>query len=707
MAHRLDPLLCPASIAVVGATQRKEVVGNMVIENLLAGNYEGKLYAINPRYDEVEGVPCFASLSDLPGKVEHVIFAVSDERIEDALKDAIAHGIKAATIYSTLILENDSTPSLQERIRRLAEDAGLLLCGGNGMGFYHFNKGVLACGFDTRRHAALGNVSLISQSGSGMSAIVDVDPRIDFNIAVSTGQELTVGLEDYLDFALEQEETRVVGLFMETSRQPDKLVAAFEKAVRKKIPILVIKVGKTEFSSRLAESHSGALAGVDAVYDALFDRYGVQRVEDLDVLSTSLIMFAQPHDIADGGLVTIHDSGGERQLLVDQAEDYDVALTKLMPATSDELESLLDPGLLPVNPLDAWSVGGPDYHVVMQKCFASLLRDPGAALGAVVHARAPEGRIYNEYIGYLRHGHETSGKPVFLVAARQGIGEDELVLETTREGYPVLDGVAPFLQGARCMMNYRDFLQRPAIKHSPLAETVVKKWQQVFQQKTAINEFEAVSFLAECGIPMAQVRQAENAKELFSAAAQLGYPLVLKTAMPGINHKSDQGGVILGIQDEQQLLSHYDELSCRLGPKVLLASMHEEEGIEMILGIVNDAQFGPVVLMGMGGIHAEVIKDSVALMPPFDAAFAMRALDKLKMRKVLDGTRGRTAVNIQACCEAAALLSSIAVAFSEEIGELDINPLMVGESGCTGLDAMLVLKTASENEAGFEEQACA
>ena len=692
---------------MVGATQRKDVVGNMVLENLLAGNYPGQIYAINPRYDNVEGVPCFASLSDLPGKVEHVIFAVSDERIEDALKDAIAHGIKAATIYSTLILENDTTPSLQERVRRLAEDAGLLLCGGNGMGFYHFNRGVLACGFDTRRHAARGNVTLISQSGSGMSAIVDVDSRIDFNIAVSTGQELTVGLEDYLDFALEQEETRVIGLFMETSRQPEKLVAAFEKAAEKQIPILVIKVGKTEFSSRLAESHSGALAGVDAVYDSLFQRYGVQRVEDLDVLATGLIMFAQPHEVADGGLVTIHDSGGERQLLVDQAQDYGVALTELTAETCAELESLLDPGLLPVNPLDAWSVGGPDYHIVMQKCFSSLLRDPGAALGAVVHARAPEGTIYDEYINYLRHGHETSGKPVFLVAARQGIGEDDRVLSTTREGYPVLDGVSAFLQGARCMMAYRDFLQRPSAKIPTLSETIVKKWQQVFRQSTEISEYQATSFLADCGIEMAAVSEVASTDEVIHAANELTYPLVLKTARPGVHHKSDLQGVIVNIQNEEELLSAYKEMSGRLGPKVLVAKMQDQDGIEMILGIVNDVQFGPVILMGLGGVHAEVMQDTVTLMPPFDSNMAMQALDKLKMRKILDGTRGQAAVNIQAYCEAAATLSSVAVAFKADIDELDINPLLVTESGCTGLDAMLILNTSSESDSAFEEKACA
>ncbi len=322
MSARLDVLLRPESIAIVGASQRAGVVGNIIVRNLLSGEYAGVLYAVNPGYKEVEGVACYASLAELPTSVEHVIFAVSDERIEAAFDMAIEHGVVAATIFSSLILENDNEPCLRERILNKAVAAGILLCGANSMGFYNFSEGIWACGFDTRLHRKQGNVAYISQSGSGMSAILDVDERIDFNFAVSTGQELIVCAEDYLDFALDQKETRVIGFFMETSRHPQKLLAALNKARRKRIPVVVVKVGSTALSSKLAESHSGAMAGSDAVYDAIFDYYGVQRVADLEEMATALIMFAQPHEVADGALVSIHDSGGERQLMIDLADNW-------------------------------------------------------------------------------------------------------------------------------------------------------------------------------------------------------------------------------------------------------------------------------------------------------------------------------------------------------------------------------------------------
>ena len=313
MAHRLDPLIRPDSIAVLGATERAGSVGRQTMENLLRGAYSGRLFAVNPGYETVCGVPCYPALNALPEQAELVIFAVSDARVEAALDDVIAQGARAAIIMSSLVLAEDTEPQLRERVAKKIESAGLLVCGANGMGIYNFRDGVWAFGFDTREHRHDGTVTLISHSGSGLSGILDVDERIDFNLAVSTGQELCVSMDEYLDYALDQPETRVVGLFMETVRNPEGMRAALEKANRRGIPVVALKVGRTELSGRLAVSHSGAMAGRDVAFEALFDRYGVQRVDDMDELATALIMFAQPHSVADGGLVAIHDSGGERQ----------------------------------------------------------------------------------------------------------------------------------------------------------------------------------------------------------------------------------------------------------------------------------------------------------------------------------------------------------------------------------------------------------
>ena len=691
MPHRLDPLLRPKSIAVVGATVREFAVGNYTIRNMLRGGFAGQLFAVNPRYRKVCGIPCFPSLEHLPQTVEHVIFCVSDERIEEALEAAIEHGVRAATIMSALVLGEDEPPLLKERIARRCRDAGLLVCGGNGMGFYHFSEGVWACGFDTRSHSRAGNVTLISHSGAVMSGIVDVDERIDFNLVVSTGQELCVSMDEYMDFALDLPETRVIGLFIEAARNPAGLVTALEKANDRGVPVVAIKVGRTELAARLAVSHSGAMAGSDSAFEALFDRYGVQRVQDMEELATALIMFAQPHEVGRGGIVSLHDSGGERQLAIDLADDVGVEFAELEQHTVDRLEELLDPGLPPVNPLDAWSRGGPDYDRVMGECLAALMSDPGAALGAVVHDRAPHGRLYPTYLEYLQRGHEAAGKPAFLVSNRQGTGADAAVIAWTRRGFPVLDGLRSFLAGARCLLGYRDFVARRQAAPPPIDRRVIEKWRARLGEADGLPEGEALELLADFGVPVNTCSFADTEEVAVAAASDVGFPLALKTAKEGIAHKTDAGGVALDLDDEHSFREAYRKMAAKLGPRVLVAPM-VEGSVEMMLGMVRDQQFGPLLMIGIGGVHAEVVNDAVWALPPLDAEGVRRLVDRLRLRPLLDGARGQPAVDVGAFCEAVARFSMLAAELGDQIAEIDANPLVLGPETCAVVDALVIME---------------
>ena len=351
--HRLDPLLRPKSVAIVGASLRTDSVGEWALKNLVTGGFSGRLYPVNPRYEELQSHRCYAALSDIPEVPELVVFAVGDHRLEAALDEAIAAGIPAAVIQSTLVIDDDVEPPLRDRVQKKIRDAGMLVCGANGMGYYNVRDHVWTCGFDSSIHAAPGNITLISHSGSGMSGIIDCEERIRINLAVSAGNELSTTMDEYLDFALDLPETRVVGLFVETARNPDGFRAALEKAARKRIPIVALKVGRTEKSAALTVSHSGAIAGDDSTYEALFDRYGVQRARDQNEFATMLIMFAELHPVGAGGLVSLHDSGGERALLVDLAADAEVPLADLSESTREKIAAIIDPELPAINPLDA------------------------------------------------------------------------------------------------------------------------------------------------------------------------------------------------------------------------------------------------------------------------------------------------------------------------------------------------------------------
>lgn len=695
MSHRLDPLLRPKSIAVVGASARAGTIGQLALFNLLQGKYPGQLYPVNPGYEELQGLACYPSLESLPETPDLVIFGVGDSRIEAAIDDAIIAGVKAAVIMSTLVIDDDTDPPLKERVAHKLRSAGMLACGGNGMGFYNIRDRVWACGFDARTHTPPGNVALLSHSGSGMCGIVDCEERIDFNFAASTGQELTVSMDEYLDFVLDLPETRVVGLFVETARNPENFVAALQKAQSLRIPVVALKVGRTRRAAELTVSHSGAMAGDDDTYDALFDRYGVQRVADMDELATTLILFSQMNPVGPGGLVCLHDSGGERQLMVDLADAAGVELTDLNADTVSKLEDVLDPELPAVNPLDAWSRGGANASEQMAKCLAIMMSDPNTAVGAVIHDRAPHGTVYPNYVEYMHYAHAATGKPAALVAARQGTGCDPLVVTSTRNGLPVLDGVAQFLTGMRKLFDYRDFLERAPLDIAEVPQRVASQWPALLKQGRVLDEAESSRLLRDFGVNANACSLVDNEAQLLEAARDYGYPIVLKTAMPGITHKTDRGGVVLGIGNEQELRDAYGAMRDRLGPRALLAPMLES-GMEMILGTRRDPQFGPVIMLGFGGIHAELIKDVRFALPPFDWQTAERLLAGLKMRKLLDGARGMAPADVRAFCDMAAKFSVMVDALRDYIQEIDINPVIVTASGATAVDALVVTRAEEE-----------
>ena len=689
MKHRLDPLLRPTSVAIVGASARTDSLGEWALKNLLLGGYRGRIYPINPNYDELQGQRCFASLAELPETPELVVFAVSDQRIEDALDEAIAAEVPAAVIQSTLFIDDDVEPPLRERMQSKIQDAGMLVCGANGMAFYNVRDHVWTCGFDSAMHEAPGNVALISHSGSGMSGIIDCEERLRINVAVSTGNELSVTMDEYLDFVLDLPETRAVGLFIETARNPEGFQAALEKAAHRGVPVVALKVGRTEKSARLAVSHSGAMAGDDATYEALFDRYGVQRARDQDEFTTLLIMFAELHPVGAGGLVTLHDSGGERQLLADLAEEAGVPLTELSEETVAALKKVLDPELPAINPLDAWSRGGPDASENITRCLSLMMQDPEAAMAAVIHDRAPYGKIYEVYLSYMQRARAESGKAVALVSARQGTGCDEAAVTSTHSGFPVLDGVSQFLAGVRALFAYRDFLLRESAPPHSIDSATIDTWQSKLAGGGTLSETSSLSLLSDFNVTSTTTVKASSAEAAVDAARKTGYPVALKTAREGLLHKSDHGGVILGIADADQLQQMYGIMSKRLGEDVIVSAM-APAGVEMILGVNHDPQFGPVVLIGFGGVLAETINDVQFALPPFDAAHARRCVDRLKLRPLLDGVRGEPPVDIDAFCELAARFSEMAAALGDVLMEVDVNPLIVHADGAVAVDGLVV-----------------
>ncbi len=691
-AHRLDPLLRPTSVAVLGASQREGRVGHTFVRQCLNAGFKGRLYPVNPRYETVEGLPCYPSLEALPEPVEHVIFAIPNAAIEEGLDKAIAAGAKAATMVSSLYLPDDSDPRLPERVAAKAQAAGLALCGANCMGFYNFEVGLWACGYLTRPNHRPGNVTFLTHSGSSLCSVIDAEGRVDYNYVVSTGQELTVTLADYMDFALDQPSTEVLAIFMETARDPERFEAALAKAMAQRVPVVMLKVGRTEESAKLATSHSGAMVGDDGAYQALFERYGVHRVDSLDELIYTSLLFSRFGNLGPGGLSTIHDSGGERELLMDLADAKGVRFADINEETKTRLAARLEYGLPAVNPCDAWGTGN-DFEEIFKDCMAALMQDPDSAIGAVACDRGPEGGLNGVNVRIARHASTHSGKPVLVCANHQGTGNNLDLVSLSRAGLVVMDGIPQLLTAVRALADHRDF-QPPGLPAAP-DPAVVTRWRDRLSQGHALDEQDGLDLLQDFGIPTVERQVVESREAAVAAAAAMGTAVALKTAMTGIAHKSDLGGVLLNLRGAEAVAAAYDDLAARIGPRVLVSAM-APKGVEMILGVTRDPQLGCTQLIGAGGIYAEVLKDVVLAKPPFDAAWAASLIDRLRLRPLLDGVRGAPSVSITAFAEASAALSAMVSALGDLIAEIDVNPVIVNPEGCFAVDALVVPLTAKE-----------
>ncbi len=686
--HPLTPLLTPRTIAVVGASARERSPGRVTLTQALMEAPVGTVFPVNPNQDEILGVPCYPSLADLPAPMDMAILSVRNDMVEAQLAAAIAAGTRAAVIYGSCYLPNDGESRLVTRLAAMAREAGVPICGGNCMGFCHPEAGVRATWWEAGELEP-GGITVISHSGSAFISLITLDPRTRYNLVVSAGQEVTTTAADYLDYALELPSTRVVGLFLETVRDPEAFLAGLEKAAARGVPVVTLKVGRTAESARLAESHSGALAGNDAAYEAVFERYGVLRVETMDEFAATLLLLEAPKRPGPGGLAAVLDSGGYRGQLVDLADDAGVTFAKISDATTGILASRLEYGLEPINPLDVWG-SGRDYLGVFRACMQALVDDPDTAMAFLLNDISPSDTIGQEFCEIFREIDRATDKPLAVGMHWSRVTAPDFVLELTRKGVPVLDGLQNVLGAVKHAFAYRDFQDRPpASAPPPPAEAVIARWRARLTGPDALDEAEALALLGEFGVPTLPAQVVESEADALAAAAEIGFPVALKTAAPGIKHKSDVGGVVLGLGDAAALRAAYGDIAGRLGPRVLVSKM-AQPGVEMALGIVRDAQFGPLLMVGAGGVLIELMRDRRFVLPPADGAAARRAIDALASRPLLDGMRGAPAVDVESLAEALARLSLVATHLGDLLAEVDINPMLVTQEGCMALDALVI-----------------
>ncbi len=666
-------MLGARSMAVVGASARPDSFGSRMVLEAQRGS--ARIHLVNPRYDRIGELPCVPSLADLDEPVDVVLLGVPDAVLPDQLAAAAAAGARSAVLFG-------SAHGLRDEIMSIATDAGMAVCGAGCMGFVNNALGVRALGYLEPDPLPDGGVSLVTHSGSAFSTLLRGRRGFGFRLAVSSGQELVTDTADYVDYALDDPGTRIIGLLLETPRAVPRLRGTLLRAAEQNVPVVILTVGGSPRGRAMVAAHSGALAGEHAAWQAFCAATGAVRVTDLAEFSDTIELFSAGRRAKRGGIATVHDSGAERALLADLAHDLGVEFADLATDTLTTIGGLLDDGLVPTNPLDVWGTGA-DTRNLFGACLRAMVDDPSVAVTALAVDLVTEFDGDTSYADAVTDVAKTTDAAVAVLASVAS-AIDAATAERLR------DNGIPVLEGARSGLAALDhFAHWPlTVDRLDAAEQAERRDRWVARLAAGVAPFE---LLAGYGVPVVDVRTAESVGEVLAAAAAVGYPVALKTV--GALHKSDVGGVALDIAGDDDLRAAYAAMAGSLGPEVTVEPM-VATGVEVSVGIVRDEAFGPLLVVAAGGTLVELLADRVVACPPVSQTGAHALLDRLRIRPLLAGWRGQPAVDVDALAGVIVRFSEMAVELGDVVDAVEANPVIASPHGVVAVDALVVARRA-------------
>jgi acyl-CoA synthetase (NDP forming) len=690
-APALDCLLRPRSIAIYGASPRAESLSQRLLGSLDAMGYAGEVHLVNPKYPEIGGRVVHPDVASIGRPVDSAILAVGDAQLEAAFDDVLAAGIPSAVVMGRG-QERDrrpGAPSMLERMGAKARRAGVAVCGANCMGYVNRLDGIQVTGMPFKRLGPAGGVALISHSGSTWSGLLGNQRGIGFNFAISAGQEMATTMAEYIGYLVGQPSTRVIACILETVRDPAAFVAVLRDARERAIPVVILKLGRSAAGQAFAQSHTGALSGSAAVHEAVFERHGAISVRSLDELLDTCELFLHARKPARAGIGVVTDSGGERQLIADLAADVGVEFAPLHVSTAARLARSLDPDIVPANPLDYWGDAGSS---ILLPCLQGVAADPGIGI-TVLATNMATGRDYAvECSGALEDlKREDAGEIVLMGNIASTLSPVECA-RLRGGGIPVLMGTETGLRALRHFTRFH-FPRLAPPRPSSADPAVVARWTDRLAACDAgiLDAATSFSMLTDFGIPLAPWLATDDADAAVRFAEEAGYPVVAKIDAADLAHKSDVGGVVLGLDTAAAVGRAAARLQA-LGHGRKLLLQKQVGGTELIVGMSTDPQFGPVFTLGAGGVFVEVFQDFVLCLPGDAAATILGKLESLKVCKLLRGARGRPPADLPAIAAVIAMFMDMGMALSGRIEEIEINPLMVDGASIAAVDALVVLK---------------
>lgn len=683
----LNKLLKPTSVAVIGASE-KEGFGGDVCRNILSYVEDrSHVYFIHPKRDSVFGVPCYKSISDVPENVDLMVICTSQKTVIPLLQEGAKKGVGGAVVFASGYGEVGTAEGKQNEAELIAaaKELDIAVMGPNCAGFVNYIDNVQAFAFISAKRDRKGSVGVVSQSGQLCLSMMD-DPGMRFSYNISAGNGKIVQMEDYMDFLVDDEDTKVVSIYIEGVKNADKFAAVLKKAAEKRKPVVILKAGRSAKGGAIAASHTGSLSGSDASFDAVLKKFGAIRVDDLEeLIAMSLMLSTMKRMPEKATFASMNLSGGETGICADVGSLNGIEYPDFTEETLKKLKEQLPSYASPNNPLDMTASLSYDADLYAG-ALRTVMDDPNIGMvliGYTLLLEIADPCIHYMYKGIEKVVQEKGGncKPIAMIPFAENTRNPEYQEKLFQIGVPVLP---PPVYAFKLLRHLADFIAyEPETKTLELAVGHPKS-----EETQALSEHESKQELKVYGVPVPDEVIVTSKKEAAQFAKNHPDPLVMKVESADILHKSDVGGVKLNVCGPEAAEKAYEEIMESVTAKrpdahingILTVPMLDA-GVEIIIGVNNDPQFGPMIMVGMGGVFVEVFKD-VALYPaPLKEEEALEMLKSLKSFKLLNGYRGTEKCDIKALCQTIVAISNYAQANKDVLKELDINPLFVYPEG--------------------------
>jgi acetyl coenzyme A synthetase (ADP forming)-like protein len=695
----------PTSVAIIGASNRNGSVGNAVMTNILSGGFTGKLYPINPSSETILGLKCYKNILDIDLHIDLAVIVTPNNIVPQIIEECGRKGVKAAVIISAGFKETgEQGKILEDKIKRIATEYDIKLIGPNCIGFINTDPKISLNASFTKGMPKSGNIALISQSGAICVAMLEYAKmrNMGFSKVVSLGNKADLNENDFLAMLANDDSTKVILMYIEDLVDGRKFIETASHItgeLEKRKPILALKVGESSIGARSIASHTGALAGSQEAYKAIFAQSGVLKMETLEELFDYAIAFAyQPIPRGDGTVV-VSNAGGPAIIFADAATKYNLKLSRLSEKTIKELEKVLPKTASLINPIDI--IGDAD-HTRYENALRVVLGDSNVDSCVVIST--PQMMLNMESLADVMIKINKEFKEKTILSCIMAISGIENALAKLDENkIPQYSFPESSARSIVAMQEYRSWIARPRtrIKQFKVSKEEVRTLFAKVKKKgrNYIDEVEAMQVVKSYGFQIPTYKIATNEDDCVILSEQIGFPVVLKIASPDIVHKTDIGGVELNLKNAQEVRDAFQKImqnvrQAKADAKIVGISVEEfvRGGKEVIIGMKRDPQFGPLLMFGLGGIYVEIFRDISFRLAPIKELGAHNMIESTKVNKLLRGARGERPSDIDSIIECIERLSQLVTDFSE-IQEIDINPLLVFEQGkgCKVIDARIVI----------------